>query len=170
MRKISEDKEHQYKYYSAWYLTKFTKTKSLAKLEELVKLQGEERTSFVASAYIFYNKMHLLNKFKYPTLYKHVEKFKKWKGSKEYNDYAKVQVVLEQKINETKRDERVKNELRDYINDFLTESNTSINALSTSTKVKYSNLYNFLKKKEQQRISIDKLYEIKEVINEKWNN
>lgn len=158
-------------YHSARYMEGFTETKSLNKLEKLVQIQdpGYARLNYVSAAYIYYNKMHVLSKLKHPNLYENVQHFIKNRfDGDEWDVYRKVQVVIERRCKGKELDEEQKVELKEYISNYLNDSNSSIRELTKISKCDYSSLHRFLNG-DLRQISIKKLDEVIEVIAEVKN-
>lgn len=158
-------------YWSGIYLSEFTSTKSLNKLETIVAEGKQPRIGIVASSYIYYNKLDKLSPVKHPNLYRLVQFFIEDKDlNNPLNDYSKLEMYIEEKLcNRKVIDNKRKETLSKYINDELKRLGVSIHLLSKKANVSYSNLYNALKKEEFKNISIDRLKEVREVIT-KWKN
>ncbi len=160
-------KNKNYSYYSEKYLNSFTQTRSLSKIEEMIKDDKDLRLAYVASGYVYYNKADKIKPDKQPTLYAHLLKFEKEKDSDfKKNEYRKVMDTINYYSNSKEEEIRRKKEFKEYIQSQIEDKNINLNQLSKMSGIKYSNLYNFLVKEDFNQLSKEKLRIIRDSINE----
>lgn len=143
-------------YYSRKYLSEFTNTTSLNKLNKM-SLEENDRFNVVLSAYLFYNK-NKLNKYVYKELHKQLVNFEKSLKKKEKTDkFYKVQMSLERMLNNSNVNRDFKLNTSKEVKRLLKEKNLSLNFLVSETDVKYSNAYNFFNNNNLNKLSREKL-------------
>ncbi len=148
--------KQSYSYYSEKYMLEHTNTKSLSKLENLVsKSNGVEK--YPVSGYLFYSgfKNKESNKYKYPHLYELYmnyknEAFTKKEGKNKFRD---VQSFLEFKSNEKNENKKMKDDYREKLLKELSRTGLSLNFVAKENNVKYSNLFNYLYKNMNTKMS-----------------
>lgn len=133
-------------YYAEVYMMRFTKTKSLSKLEKLLNENKNGVFKYVVSAYLFFKDLEV-NKFMHPTLYSEKQNFSK--STNNLNDGVKNKYVdaynaVLDMYNQKQRNKDFKRKVQEEINTLLREKNLSLNFLAKKTTTHYSNLYNFL--------------------------
>lgn len=153
------DMNINYQFYSARYLEHFVDTKSLARLE--IEITKEVRLPAVAAAYVYYNKIHTLNKEKHPLLWKHVDRYRKEMYFDDpFNEYRKARIAIEHRNVAKVKDKKTKEEFIEYIKEYLERSGDNLHCISKATNIGYSHLYNFVVKGDTSKLSFNKLSDI----------
>ncbi len=122
-------------------------TSSLAKMEKILTETPDSKMKYMIAAYASIVKKDKVNQLKHPMLSKEIINWENAikKASKD-DEYFKIFLSLIDA--ENKKDKRLafKKETVKIVNDILTKEKISIRFLSEYTGIKYSNLYNFLRK------------------------
>ncbi len=154
-------------YYSARYLEYFTKTKSLAKLEEEIKKEGNGRLITIAAAYVYYNKKDKVDPMKHPELYQYVQEFEREKDIEDhFNLNHKINHTIYVKSQYKNQIREAKEKIRTRVLDFLEETNTPLLQITKYCGLEYSHVYEFLYYSNPNKLNVDDARKMREYINE----
>ncbi|BDU67837.1 MAG: hypothetical protein TYPL_4900 [Candidatus Tyloplasma litorale] len=109
--------------------------------------------------YIYYSRYNEVSKMFYPNLFNAMNEYENAIKNAIKNDpYYEVYEILEFKRDKKRKSIDFLMESRDYLNKLLEKNNISIRKLSKASNIKYSNLYNFLKKDKINAISVKNVH------------
>lgn len=130
----------------------------LSILENIIVTDPDFKYKPMIAMYIYFKKSDKVNKIFYPNLYRIMEEFEDSVAKAQANDpYFEVFKIYELTRNKKKVHEFYM-EARYYLLKLIKEENLSINQVSEYTGIKYSNLYNFLVKSQDNKVKLEKLH------------
>ncbi len=151
------------------YILRMAGTTSLNKLEKL-SAEGDNggRTKIVAGAYVYFNAMEIISPIKHPHLSESLKWYKEnLSGDNVFDPSYKTSKTLISKVKIKENKKIMKTELREEINKVVDEANISINYLSKKHSVAYCQMWEFFKNNNNNKMSLEKLLEIrKDLYNE----
>ena len=142
-------------------LIKKIKTTSMNKLEKMVKEDDENK--YIIAAFCYYARRDKINSISHPNLFDVTNKYEVAisKTDKSDDPFYQVYDFLSELYHARESKKNLKIKIADEINTILKESkNISINMLANKSKIKYSNLYNFLVNKVYSNISIRNIVKV----------
>lgn len=129
-------------------------TKSLNKLEAMLKENPKMKERYIISSYVYFRKRDKVSSLKHPLLFENMNNFKAAvKSAKNDDPYFEV---FDMCINASEKKENAvefKKQVADFINKKIEENNFSLRSITEAAEIKYSNAYNFLNKKKYSDIS-----------------
>ncbi len=133
-------------------------TSSLTKMEKILREDPNTDLRFPIAGYCAIKKKESVNKIKHPNIYREIQNWEDAirKASKT-NEYFKTFLEIIEEGNSKERKNIVKRIVADEVNKIIEEENLSIRFVSERTKIKYANLYNFLKKGVYTDLSMEKV-------------
>lgn len=143
-------------------LTRTVITKSLRNLEDLLIKKPNFMYKEIIGMYVYYCKHNKVSNIFYPKLYEQMTLFEKAIEERELsNSYYSSYRTLEFRRDSKQIYSDFLMEARYYINKLLDENKDSLSLrqLSEISKVRYSNLYNFLKK-DKDHVNYKKIHKV----------
>ncbi len=136
-------------------------TSSLSKMERILVNDPESELKYMIAGFCATSRREELNILKHPNLIKEVEK---WDEAiieaNKTNEYYKMFLYLIETQNEKEKKLLFKIRASKKINKIIEEEKISIRFLSEYTGLKYSNVYNFLKKEIYTDLSFKKAHQL----------
>lgn len=114
----------------------------------------DNKIAMLAGIYIYNNNIRI-NKFDYSVLVQLVEIYQSALEERNPNNpFYKIHLELLHELEQSNRDKNIKNLSRDAINALIKEKNISIISLSRKYNINYSQIHQFLKKNNNNKISV----------------
>lgn len=136
-------------------------TSSLNKMEKILEDNPETELRYPIAGYCAINKREKINEIQYPNISREIVAFEEAirKASKK-NEYFKTFLSFVEESDSKERRIRFKKEVAETVNNIIESENISIRFLSEHTKIKYANLYNFLKKEIYSDLSFRRAHKL----------
>ncbi len=178
--------EINWEYYSSKNLEKYTHTRSLNKLEELITKELEDKgielskildlnnyqndNNFLLSvgAYVFYNKIYNVNPYKHPILWSSMSKYESSLEEVALNNsYTRIRRDLEKMAMKKENSIKHKKWAREFMVTVLErQKDLNIKKLSDCLGIPYSNIYKFIKQSEDSSLSLERVEIVIEFLRE----
>lgn len=142
-------------------ITRTVISKSLRNLEDILIKKPKFMYKEIIGMYIYYCKSEKVSNIFYPKLFEQMNLFEKALEEKELSDpYYQAYRTLEFRRDSKQIYSDFLMEARYYINKMLDENpNLSLRQLAEISKIKYSNIYNFLKK-NKDHVNYQKIHRV----------
>ncbi len=136
-------------------------TSSLKKMEEILEQTPNTQLRYPIAGYCAITKREKINKLQYPNIWREVQAFENAirKASKK-DEYFKTFLSFVEEGDKKERKLKFKIDTAIMVNEIIESENISIRFLSEHTKIKYSNLYNFLKKEIYTDLSFRRAHKL----------
>lgn len=131
-------------------------TTSLKKLEKSsIGNVYENRVAMLAGLYIYHNNVRI-NKFDYSVLVQLVEIYEAALEEKNPNNpFYKLHIEFLHELEVSNRNNNIKNISRDAINKLIEEKNISLSSIARRYEINYSQIYQFLKNNNNNKLSVE---------------
>lgn len=142
-------------------ITRTVITKSLRNLEDILIKKPDFMYKEILGMYVYYCKPEKVSNILYPKLFEQMNMFEKALDEKELSDpYYQAYRTLEFRRDSKQISSEFLMEAKYYINKMLDENpGLTLRQLSEASKVRYSNLYNFLKK-NKDHVNHQKIHKV----------
>lgn len=156
------------KNYAIKYLSKFSDTRSLSKLEEVISNKKGTRLQYVTAGYLYYNK-DCIDKLKFPTLNKIRDDFEKAKNeNNELDPYWKVFNTYNVQLNRRKKNNDSKEIARNEIIKIIEANNIKYSSISHAVNIDNSSLRKFIKEKKLSDLSLSNATKVLRLLRENY--
>ncbi len=136
-------------------------TSSLAKMEQIIAEDPDTELRYPIAGYCAIKKKDSLNPVKHPNLTREVKKWEEAiKKASQKNEYFKTFLSLCADGDMKNNKLQFKKDVAETVNMILERDNISIRFLSDYSKIKYANIYNFLKKEIYTDLSFKRAHKL----------